>query len=65
MDKQDWKNFKKSFKEDWFLWLLQTIIILLIFEALGFCIYSRFTNPQPVNMSDEDTTEIIMSSTVF
>lgn len=64
MDKQDWKNFKKSFKEDWFLWLLQTIIILLIFGTLGFCIYSRFTNPQPINMSDEDV-ELIMSNTAF
>ena len=47
MNKQDWKIFKKSFKEDWFLWLLQSIIIILIFGTLGFCIYSRFTELSP------------------
>jgi len=63
MNKQDWKIFKKSFKEDWFLWLLQSIIIILIFGTLGFCIYSRFTNPQPVHMNEDDV-ELIMSNTV-
>ena len=64
MDKQDWKHFKKSFKEDWFGWLLQLLIVVMIFGVFGFCIYSRFTNPQPINISDEDV-EIIMSNTVF
>ena len=64
MDKQDWNIFKKSFKEDWFLWLLQTILILLIFGALGLCIYSRFTDTKPIHINDEDV-ELIMSNTVF
>ena len=64
MDKQDWKNFKKSFKEDWFGWLFSFLIVVTIFGVLGFCIYSRFTNPQPINISDEDV-EVIMSNTVF
>ena len=64
MDKQDFKHFKKSLKEDWFGWLLQIVMVLLIFGTLGFCIYSRFTNPQQINISEEDV-EIIMSSTVF
>ena len=64
MDKQDWKHFKKSFKENWFDWLLQIFMIIMIFGLLGFCIYSRFTNPQQINISEEDV-EIIMSSTVF
>lgn len=64
MDKQYWKNFKKSFKEDWFGWLLQLLMVVMIFGVLGFCIYSRFTNPQSVNISDEDV-EVIMSNTVF
>jgi len=65
MDKQDFKHFKKSFKEDWFLWLLQIVMVLLIFGTLVFCIYSCFANPQPVNISEEEATEIIMSNTVF
>lgn len=64
MDKQDWKHFKKSFKEDWFGWLLQLLIVVMIFGVLGFCIYSIFTNPQTININDEDV-EIIMSNTVF
>ena len=64
MDKQDWKNFKKSFKEDWFGWLISFFMVVMIFGTLGFCIYSRFTNPQPINISDEDV-EVIMSNTVF
>ena len=64
MDKQDFKHFKKSLKEDWFGWLLQFLIVIMIFGTLGFCIYSCFTNPQPVNMSDEDV-ELIMSNTIF
>ena len=64
MDKQDWKHFKKSFKEDWFLWLLQLLIVTLFFGTFAFCIYSRFTNPQSINIGDEDV-EVIMSSTVF
>ena len=64
MDKQDWKNFKKSFKEDWLGWLLQLLMVVMIFGVLGFYIYSRFTNPQPVNISNEDV-EVIMSNTVF
>ena len=64
MDKQDWKNFKKSFKEDWFGWLLQLLMVVMIFGVLGFCIYSQFTNPQPDNINNEDV-EVIMSNTVF
>lgn len=64
MDKQDWKHFKKSFKEDWFLWLLQSIIIILFFGTFGFCIYSRFTNPQSIHMNEDDV-ELIMSNAVF
>ena len=65
MDKQDLKHFKKSFKEDWFGWLIQFLMVVMIFGVLGFCIYSQFTNPQQVNISEEDATEIIMSNTVF
>ena len=64
MDKQDWKHFKKSFKEDLFGWLLQFFIIAMLFGLLGYLVYSRFTNPQPVNINEEDV-ELIMSSTVF
>ena len=64
MDKQDWKHFKKSFKEDWFDWLLQIFIIVMIFGLLGYLVYSIFTKPQPINISEEDV-EIIMSNAVF
>ena len=64
MDKQDWKHFKKSFKEDWFGWLLQFFMIVMFFGLFGYLIYSRFTNPQPININEEDV-ELIMSNTVF
>ena len=64
MDKQDWKHFKKSFKENWFGWLLQIFIVVMFFGLFGYLVYSRFTNPQPVNINDEDV-ELIMSNTVF
>lgn len=64
MDKQDWKHFKKSFKEDWFDWLLQIFIIVMIFGLLGYLVYLIFTNPQQININEEDV-EIIMSNTVF
>ena len=64
MDKQDWKHFKKSFKEDWFVWLLQFFMIVMVFGLFGYLVYSRFTNPQPVNINEEDV-ELIMSNTVF
>ena len=64
MDKQDWKHLKKSFKEDWFGWLLQFFMIAMLFGLLGYLVYSRFTNPQPVNINEEDV-ELIMSNTVF
>lgn len=64
MDKQDWKHFKKSFKEDWFGWLLQFFMIAMFFGLFGYLVYSRFTNPQPVNINEEDV-ELIMSNTVF
>ena len=64
MDKQDWKHFKKSFKENWFGSLLQIFIVVMFFGLFGYLVYSRFTNPQPVNINDEDV-ELIMSNTVF
>ena len=64
MDKQDWKHFKKSFKENWFGWLLQIFIVVMFFGLFGYLVYSRFTNPQPVNINDEDV-ELIMSNAVF
>lgn len=64
MDKQDWKHFKKSFKEDWFGWLLQIFIVVMFFGLFGYLVYSRFANPQPFSINEEDV-ELIMSNTVF
>ena len=64
MDKQDWKHFKKSFKEDWFDWLLQFFMIAMLFGLLGYLVYSRFTNPQSIHMNEDDV-ELIMSNAVF
>ena len=64
MDKQDFKHFKKSFKEDWFGWLLQFLMVIMFFGLFGYMVYSVFTDPKPIHMNDEEV-ELIMSNTVF